>query len=58
MAPRLLINIGADYKLKSNFMVSFNMNNVLNTKYFRSGMNTGLVPQRGRWYMFSIGIGI
>ena len=53
--PRLTINLGADYKPTPYMTVSLNIRNLLNHKYYQSGMNSGLVPQRGRWYMFSVG---
>ena len=34
--------------------LGLNVRNLFNTKYERSGMNTKLIPQKGRWYMFDI----
>ena len=51
-------NIGAEYQLTPHVQVGLNIRNLFNTQYSQSGMNTVLVPQRGRWYMANIGIKI
>ena len=51
---RFLCDVGAEYQL-GKLTLGLNVNNLFNTKYYRSGMNTRLVPQRSRWFMFSIG---
>ena len=53
MPARAILNLGADYQL-GGVNLGFNVRNVLNTKYDRSGMNTKLVPQRGRWFTVSV----
>ena len=53
MKARAIFNIGAEYKW-GNLTLGLNVRNLFNTKYERSGMNTKLIPQKGRWYMFDI----
>ncbi len=55
---RAILDAGAEYKLLDNLTLGLNVSNLFNTKYYRSGMNTRLVPQRGRWFMLSIGLGL
>jgi iron complex outermembrane receptor protein len=50
---RAIFNIGADYQL-GKFTLSLNVRNLFNTYYYRSGMNTNVVPQKGRWFMFEV----
>ena len=54
MEANLLCDVGTEYRL-GKFTIGLNVNNLFNTHYFRSGMNTKVVPQRGRWFMFSLG---
>jgi iron complex outermembrane receptor protein len=49
---RAIINVGAEYKI-GKLTLGLNVHNLLNTHYNRSGMNTALVPQQGRWWMAS-----
>ena len=51
--PYFIADIGASYKI-GDLELNLNVNNVLNNKYSLSGACTGLVPQKGRWYMFDI----
>ena len=51
--PYFIADIGASYKI-GNLELNLNVNNMLNNKYSLSGACTGLVPQKGRWYMFDI----
>ena len=51
--PYFVADIGASYKI-GNLELNMNIHNVLNNKYSLSGACTGLVPQKGRWYMFDI----
>ena len=53
MKARAIFNIGAEYQL-GKVTLGLNVRNLFNTKYERSGMNTKLIPQKGRWYMFDI----
>jgi hypothetical protein len=46
------LNVGAEYKI-GKLTLGLNVHNLLNTHYNRSGMNTALVPQQGRWWMAS-----
>ena len=50
---RAIFNIGADYQL-GKFTLSLNVRNLFNTYYYRSGMNTNVVPQKGRWFLFEV----
>ena len=51
--PLLLFNVGAHYNLwKLSF--SLDVRNLFNTYYERSGMGTGAIPQKGRWFNFEI----
>jgi len=53
MPARAIVNIGADYQL-GRISFGFNIRNLFNTYYFRSGMNTSLVPQKGCWFIFDV----
>ena len=57
MPARAILNLGADYQL-GPINLELNINNLLNTRYYRSGMNAPLIPQQGRWFLASIGIKI
>ena len=57
VASRFLCDVGAEYTIGS-LLLALNVHNLFNKKYYQSGQGTGLVPQRGRWIMFSIGIKI
>ena len=54
MPARAILNLGADYTL-GRITLGLNVHNVLGTHYYRSGMNTNLIPQQGRWFMGSVG---
>jgi iron complex outermembrane receptor protein len=53
MKARAIFNIGAEYKW-GNLTLGLNVRNLFNTQYNRSGMNTKLIPQKGRWFMFDV----
>lgn len=53
MPSRFIFNIGADYKW-NKFTFGLNVRNLFNHKYYRSGMNTNVVYQKGRWFMFDV----
>ena len=53
MSSRFIATVGAEYKL-GRVTLGLNVHNLFNTKYSRSGMNTKLIPQRGRWWMGTI----
>ncbi len=54
VGSRIVFDLGAEYRLgKATFGID--IHNLLNKKYNQSGMNTGLVPQRGRWILATIG---
>lgn len=51
---RLIVNLGARYTIK-NLEMTFDVHNLFNHKYSQSGMSTGLIPQKGLWFMGTIG---
>ena len=53
MPARLICNVGAEYQI-GKVTLGLNVRNLFNTEYYRSGMNTKLIPQRGLWWMFNI----
>ena len=57
MPARAIVNLGGEYKL-GLFTFGLNIYNLLGTRYYRSGMNTNLIPQQGRWFMANVGIHI
>ena len=57
MPPRAIIDLGGEYTL-GPVTFGLNIHNLLGTRYNRSGMNTNLIPQQGRWFLASIGVKI
>ncbi|MCR4957837.1 MAG: hypothetical protein K6B13_04420 [Prevotella sp.] len=55
MSARAILNIGGEYALRS-FTFGLNIHNLLGTRYYRSGMNTNVIPQQGRWFMASVAV--
>ena len=55
MPARCIINLGGEYTY-GRFTIGLNIHNLLNTHYNRSGINTNLVPQQGRWFLATVGI--
>lgn len=53
MKARAIFNVGAEYQM-GKVTIGLNVRNLFNTKYDRSGMNTKLIPQKGRWFMFEV----
>lgn len=53
MKARAIFNIGAEYQL-GRMTLGLNVRNLFNTNYERSGMNTKMIPQKGRWFMFDV----
>lgn len=51
--PLLLFNCGAQYKL-GKLSLNLDVRNLFNSYYERSGMGTGVIPQKGRWFTFGI----
>ena len=49
----LTVDLGANYTWR-NLELSLNVNNLFNKKYHLSGASTGLIPQRGRWFLFEV----
>lgn len=54
---RFLCDVGAEYTFWK-ITLALNVRNLFNNRYSQSGQGTGLVPQRGRWFMISAGIKI
>ena len=55
MPARCILNVGGEYTL-GPVTLGLNIHNLLGTHYNRSGMNTNLIPQQGRWFMGSIAV--
>ncbi|MBR2205346.1 MAG: hypothetical protein IJ898_03160 [Prevotella sp.] len=50
-------SFAAPYPMYSSRAVRHPITSTLsNTRYDRSGMNTNLVPQQGRWFLTTIGV--
>lgn len=54
MSARAILNLGAEYDF-GPLTVGLNVHNLFGTRYYRSGMNTNLIPQQGRWFLASVG---
>lgn len=54
LPSRFVLNLGGEYRL-GKVSLGLDIHNLLNKKYNQSGMNTGLVPQRGRWFLATLG---
>ena len=52
---RAIVNLGGEYQL-GPVTLGLDIHNLLNTRYDRSGMNSNLIPQQGRWFLASVGI--
>ena len=50
MAARCILDVGCEYRI-GPLTLGLNIHNLLGTRYYRSGMNTNLIPQQGRWLM-------
>ena len=57
MPARCILNIGGEYTF-GPVTVGLDIHNLLDTRYYRSGMNTNLVPQQGLWFLATIGVKI
>lgn len=55
MAARAIVNLGGQYTVGA-VTLGLDVHNLLGTRYYRSGMNTNLIPQQGRWFIGSVGI--
>ena len=53
--PRIVFDLGAQYRL-GKLSFGLDIHNLFNKKYNQSGMDTGLVPQRGRWFLATVGV--
>ena len=57
MPARAIVNVGGNYAL-GPVTLGLNIHNLFGTRYYRSGMNTNLIPQQGRWVMASVSVGL
>lgn len=55
MPARAIVNIGGEYQI-GPVTLGLNIHNLLGTHYYRSGMNTNVIPQQSRWFLASVGI--
>jgi iron complex outermembrane receptor protein len=55
MPARAIINVGGEYAI-GIMTLGLDVHNLLGTHYYRSGMNTNLIPQQGRWLIANVGI--
>jgi iron complex outermembrane receptor protein len=55
MPARAIVNVGGQYNI-GIVTLGLDVHNLLGTRYYRSGMNTNLIPQQGRWFMGSVGV--
>ena len=55
MPARAIVNIGGQYQI-GPVTLGLDVHNLFATRYYRSGMNTNLIPQQGRWFLASLGI--
>ena len=55
MPSRCILNIGGKYTF-GPVTLGLDIHNLLGTRYHRSGMNTNIIPQQGRWFMGSIAV--
>ena len=51
---RVLFDLGATYQWR-NLTFDLDVKNIFNNRYNQSGVSTGLIPQRGRWFLATIG---
>lgn len=57
MPARCILSVGGEYTL-GPVTLGLDVHNLLGTRYDRSGMNTNLVPQQGRWLLGSIAVSL
>lgn len=57
MPARAILNLGGEYQLGA-VTLGLNVHNLFGTRYYRSGMNTNIIPQQGRWFLASVGVRI
>ena len=55
MSARCIVNIGGAYTL-GPVTIGLDIHNLLGTSYHRSGMNTNVIPQQGRWFLATLGV--
>ncbi len=53
VAARFIMDIGAEYQV-GRIELGLNIHNLLNTRYYQSGMSTTVIPQKGRWLLGTI----
>ena len=55
MSARCIVNVGGAYTL-GPVTIGLDIHNLLDTRYHRSGMNTNVIPQQGRWFLATLGV--
>ena len=55
MSARCIVNVGGTYTL-GPVTIGLDIHNLLGTSYHRSGMNTNVIPQQGRWFLATLGV--
>ncbi|MEA2043012.1 MAG: TonB-dependent receptor [Bacteroidota bacterium] len=53
--PKVLYNSAVRYQTKSGILLKASISNILNTKYTQGGSVEFPYPQKGRWYLFTLG---
>ncbi len=53
ISPRVIFNLGLTYQWRK-LTLDLDVKNLFNKHYVQSGVSTGLIPQKGRWFMCSI----
>ena len=51
---RVLFDLGATWQWR-NLTFDIDVKNIFNKQYTQSGVSTGLIPQRGRWFLLQLG---
>jgi len=57
VGSRIVFDLGAEYRI-GKVTLGLDIHNLLDKQYNQSGMNTGLVPQRGRWMLGTVAISL
>jgi len=57
MPARAITNIGGEYSFGA-VTLGLDIHNLFNLLYYRSGMNTNVIPQQGRWVMGSVAVSL
>ena len=55
MPARAVVGLGGEYTI-GPVTLGLNIHNLFGTHYYRSGMNTNVIPQQSRWFMGTVGV--